>query len=101
MEQQPDEVAVFAVAPVDEDAGPPLVAEEVAAQAETAGEQVRADLTALQTEFAGTASTGVPAVDEALARLGELDPADLNRSADILSDVLHRLESVMGEAPQG
>jgi hypothetical protein len=62
-----------------------------------APEQLSAMIAGLQGELAGTAKTGNPAVDAAMERLGDLDPADLGGSADVLADVLHRLEAAMGE----
>ncbi len=41
--------------------------------------------------------TGVPGVDEALDQLAGLDPDDLEGSADLLAEVLRRLESVMSQ----
>lgn len=98
-EPSAQEPVVVAVTPADEDAGAPLDEVAVAAAVAEGGEEVREHLVALQAELAGTASTGVPAVDEALARLAELDPEDLSGSAAVLSDVLSRLETVLGEAP--
>jgi hypothetical protein len=57
-------------------------------------------LSDLQTELAGTARTGVPAVDAALDRLADIDPTDLAGSAEILADVLRRLEGAMEEDPE-
>jgi len=58
-------------------------------------------LSDLQTELAGTAGTGVASVDAALARLADIDPTDLAASADILADVLRRLEGALEESPEG
>ena len=54
----------------------------------------------LQAEFAGAAKTGKPAIDAALERLGDLDPTDLAASADVLQDVLKRLESALSSADE-
>ena len=54
----------------------------------------------LQSEFAGAAKTGKPAIDAALERLGDLDPTDLAASADVLQDVLKRLESALSSADE-
>lgn len=90
---------MIAVASEDEDAGVPLDETTLETAVAEGGAEVREHLVALQAELAGTASTGIPAVDAALARLAELDPEDLSGSAEVLSDVLQRLETVMGEAP--
>lgn len=62
--------------------------------------EVDSALADLQRELAGMAQTGIPGVDAALARLGELDPNDLNGSTQILADVLGQLEGVMNETPK-
>lgn len=60
--------------------------------------ELTAALTEIQTELAGTAKTGVPSVDAALERLADLDPNDLAGSAEILQDVLRRLEGTIQES---
>ncbi len=63
-------------------------------------EQLATMVAGLQAEFAGAAKTGQPAVDAALERLADLDPQDLAGSADVLTDVLNRLETALGDSDE-
>ena len=51
--------------------------------------------------LAGLNSTGDPRVDEAVARLGELDGAPLDEHPVILGQVHDRLREVLGELSPG
>lgn len=97
-----DPVADVAVIPVTDAATDttvdPVTLVEQAAAANLAG--LKESLGDLQTQLAGTAATGVPAVDQALEHLGRLDPEDLAGSAQILEEVLERLEDALRESPQ-
>jgi hypothetical protein len=84
-----DDVQVMTVLP-EEDGGTGVVG--------LAANEVAGMVAGLQAEFAGAAKTGQPAIDAALERLGDLDPTDLASSADVLQDVLGRLESALGSA---
>ena len=86
-----DDAQVMAVLP--DEAG------EAGVVAMTAGD-VAGMVAGLQAEFAGAAKTGKPAIDAALERLGDLDPTDLAASADVLQDVLKRLESALSSAEE-
>ncbi len=63
-------------------------------------ERLTHDIAAVQEELAGMARTGVPGVDAAMALLAEMDPADLEGSAEVMGTVLAQLESVLRESPQ-
>jgi hypothetical protein len=87
-----DDPAVLAVLP------------DEAGAAEVVGldpEQLSGMIAGLQGQLAGTGRTGIPEVDAALERLSDLDPNDLSASADVLADVLKRLESAMGDKGHG
>lgn len=85
--EQRDEPVVLSVLPDDEGA-----AEVIG----LAPEQLSQMVAGIQGELADTGKTGIPAVDAALERLADLDPSDLGASAEVLADVLHRLESALG-----
>ncbi len=90
------EVAAVVVS-VDGDEQVTVGEEQLAATAESGREQLRQTVADLQLELAGMRRTGVPGVDEALDQLAGLDPDDLEGSADLLAEVLRRLESVMSQ----
>ena len=85
------EPEIMAVLP-EEDGGADLVG--------LSKEQLATMVAGLQAEFAGAAKTGQPAVDAALERLADLDPKDLAGSADVLTDVLNRLETALGDSDE-
>lgn len=100
-----DEVVVIEDAVViavtdDGDDSAPVDPGQLDAVAESGRAELRTTIAELQQELSGMAKTGVPGVDDALARLADLDPDDLSASADVLTEVLARLESVMNETPQ-
>lgn len=98
---QPDESEAVLVVAVTEDAeDQPFDEDQLEQLADAHRAEVDGALADLQRELAGMAQTGIPGVDAALARLGELDPNDLNGSTQILAEVLGQLEGVMNETPK-
>ncbi|MEI2717764.1 MAG: hypothetical protein V9E98_12395 [Candidatus Nanopelagicales bacterium] len=92
-------VAEAVVIAVTDDDTSGMDPDQLDALAQSGRSDLRQTIVALQQELDGIAKTGVPGVDEAMARLADLDPDDLGASADVLTEVLAKLESVMNETP--